>query len=106
MLMINGVELTAINQVSQVRHLESDQAVFLYSRVNSLYEHMSVGRGGRAVIPDDHICVLPVRLQLFRHLIGKKGGQRRHARRSGRLRLLARWINADYRNALLDEVLE
>jgi hypothetical protein len=66
---------------------------------------MSVGNMGQDVISDYHIRLLPVRLQPFRHLVRKKGGQRRHTRRSGGLRLLARWINADYRNALLDEVL-
>src|SRR5215471_795004 len=106
MLVINGVELAAVDHVPDVRHLESRQSVFLQQRVDSLYEAMGIGHVSEDVVTDDQIGALASRLQLRRQLARKKRGQRGHACCSRSLSLLAGRIDAEHRHSFFHEILE
>src|SRR6516165_5215101 len=106
MLVIDGVELAAIDHVPDIGHLERRQAVFLQQRVDSLYEAMSISDVSEDVVTDDQIGALAVRLQLRCQLPREKRGQRGHACCSRSLSLFAGRIDAEHRHSFYHEILE
>src|SRR6516162_7917287 len=106
MLVIDGVELAAIDHVPDIGHLERRQAVFLQQRVDSLYEAMSIGHVSEDVVTDDQIGALAARLQLRRQHACKKRGQRGHAGCPRSLSLLPGRIDAQYRHSFFHEILK
>jgi len=105
-LVVDGVELVAFDQALQMRELERHGSRRLKQRADPGDERVQIRNLREHVVAQDEIGLAALQDELDRELAPEELDQRLDAPGRGRLSDIGRGLDAQRRDALLDEVLE
>ena len=106
MLVIDRVELAAIDHLLDVRDLEHGDAVILEEQPNPAHEAVDVGHVRQHVVAEDHVCAGPLGDQAARQPLSEELRDRGDPALPGYLRDIDSGLDSEHRDPRLAKELE